>query len=449
VELQPGSPASTLPAVLPGQGIDPLSLEYLGAFALPTGGERPRTFEYGGNAMTFNPDGDPGGAQDGFPGSLFLTGHDRLPYGELPDGSQVAEVDIPAPSLVRDVGQLPQAAFLQDFTNAARGHFTSMEEIVRTGLLYLDVPETGPRLHIVWGQHIEPDPTAPTVGWFSPDLSAPDFTGEWFLAGRSWYDANDYLFEIPSGWAQAYTGGRMIAAGRFKDGGWSGMGPVLIAYRPWLDNGDPHPGGASLETTVLLRYADSTQTEIIERSLAGYQHPDEWNGGAWLTSPSGASAVLFAGTKSNGDKYWYGYINPEGASLPCVDTDVHDFITCRLRDGSPCPAQDFLGCRGHNDYRGWWSTHWDSEFLFYDPADLTRVARGELEPWQPQPYAVLDIDEHLFFNPSGIETGMIGTGDQRRYRLGDVAYDRASGLLYVLELYADGAAPVVHVWRVP
>ena len=44
---------------------------------------------------------------------------------------------------------------------------------------------------------------------------------------------------------------------------------------------------------------------------------------------------------------------------------------------------------------------------------------------------------------------MIGSGDQRRYRLGDVAYDRVNGLLYVLELYADGAAPVVHVWHVP
>jgi hypothetical protein len=43
---------------------------------------------------------------------------------------------------------------------------------------------------------------------------------------------------------------------------------------------------------------------------------------------------------------------------------------------------------------------------------------------------------------------MLGTGDQRRYRIGDVTYDRNNGLLYVLELFADGAKPVVHVWRV-
>ena len=42
----------------------------------------------------------------------------------------------------------------------------------------------------------------------------------------------------------------------------------------------------------------------------------------------------------------------------------------------------------------------------------------------------------------------VGWGDQRRYRIGAAAYDRENALLYVLELYADGAKPVVHVWRV-
>lgn len=442
----PASPAGT--AVLTGSIVDPASLRYLGAFTLPAGGERPRTFDYGGNAMTFNPDGDPAGPDDGFPGSLFITGHDRMPYGDLPDGSQVAEVNIPAPSLDRDPERLPRAGFLQDFRDVARGHFTSMDEIVRIGMLYLTTPATGPLLHIAWGQHFEPDPPAPTNGWISPDLSHRNFAGEWFLAAP-WYSINDYLFEIPIQWAEAHAEGRMIATGRFRDGGWSGMGPVLTAYRPWDENGNPPPNGTTLATTTLLRYADSTETDRIERSLQGYQHPDEWNGGTWLTSLSGASAVMFAGSKSNGDKYWYGYANPAGAEFPCVDTDVTDFTTCRLSDGSPCPPEDFNGCRAHNDYRGWWSARWDAEFIFYDPEDLEQVANGELDSWEPQPYAALDIDEHLLFNPAGVETDMLGAGPQRRYRLGDIAYDRAHGLLYVLELFADGAAPVVHVWHVP
>ena len=49
------------PGVLPAGAILPDDFTYLGAFRLPDDGDRPRTFEYGGSAMTFRPDGDPGG----------------------------------------------------------------------------------------------------------------------------------------------------------------------------------------------------------------------------------------------------------------------------------------------------------------------------------------------------------------------------------------------------
>jgi hypothetical protein len=427
--------------------INPADLEYLGAFRLPENRDRPFTFDYGGNAMTFNPSGDPAGNDDSFPGSLFITGHDRLPYGDLPDGSQVAEIDIPIP-LADSLDSLNRAAFLQDFQDVTAGYFTEMEEIVRTGLLYLDHPETGPLIHIAWGQHIEPDPTVATHGWFSPDLSAPAFHGPWFIADQSWYSVNDYMLEIPAVWADQYARGYPIGTGRFKDGGWSGMGPVLIAYQPWDESGNPYPSGASIPSITLLHYAASTDTSGIERALIEYQHPDEWSGAAWLTTPSGRSAVLFAGAKSNGSKYWYGYLNPAGPEFPCVDEEITDFLTCRLENGSSCPPGDFQECPAHPDYRGWWTTRWDAQFIFYDPADLARVALAEMESWEPQPYAILDIDEYLYNNPSGVETEMIGTGAQRRYRIGDIAYDRLNGFLYVLELYADGAAPVVHVWQI-
>ena len=440
--------ASATPPSPSGERLQPSDLVYLGAFRLPDGPGRPQTFEYGGNAMTFNPTGDRSGPSDGFPGSLFVTGHDRQPYGELPDGSQVAEIDVPAPSLSRNVAELPQAEFVQGFHDVTTGQFTQMEEIVRIGMTYLDRPATGPLLHIAWGQHIEPDPAVATHGWFNLDLSQPEFHGPWFIAGQSWYSVNDYMFEIPAAWAEVNIGGRYLATGRFKDGGWSGMGPVLIAYRPWGENGPPPPTGSALQATALLRYADSTETANIERCLTGYQHPDEWNGGAWLTTGTGQSAVIFAGTKSNGTKYWYGYVNPAGPEYPCVDEEVLDFLTCRMADGSSCPPADFTECSGHGDYRGWWTTRWDSQIIFYDPADLARVAAGEMASWEPQPYAVLGIDESLFLSPAGPDLEGLGTGVQRRYRIGDVAYDRENGLLYLLELFADGAKPVVHVWRI-
>ena len=107
-----------------------------------------------------------------------------------------------------------------------------------------------------------------------------------------------------------------------------------------------------------------------------------------------------------------------------------------------------MECAGHTDYRGWWSTRFDAQFILYAPEDLAQVASGSMESWAPQPYASLDIDDVLFANPSGVEADMLGSGDQRRYRIGEAAFDRASGLLYVLELFADGPQPVVHAWRI-
>jgi hypothetical protein len=209
------------------------------------------------------------------------------------------------------------------------------------------------------------------------------------------------------------------------------MGPALFAYRPWLDDGGrPAPPGAHVEETVLLLYESSQDTSEVERCLDGYQHPDEWEGGAWVTTNADKSAVLFAGTKGTGAKYWYGYINPDGPEHPCVDEElVGEFAVCWLADGTPCPPEDLTECAGHNDYRGWWSARFDAQFILYDPADLARVAAGEIASWEPQPYAFLDIDEYLFLNPAGVEGDMLGTGVQRRFRIGAVAYDRSNAFL--------------------
>ncbi len=432
------------------QLVQPWDLQYLGAFRLPGGDDRPETFAYGGNAMTHKPDGDPSGPDDGFPGSLFVTGHDRLAYGELPDGSQVAEISIPEPVKTDNLAELEQAVFLQSFHNVAAGFFIGLDELPRIGMQYLDTPATGAKIHLAWGQHFQPDPPAPSHAWFDPNLSVPDMQGTWFIGHRSLYSVNGYLFEIPASWADEHAQGRTLGTGRFRDGGWSGMGPALFAYRPWIDDaGTPASAGIHLEETTLLLYESSADTDGIERSLESYQHPDEWEGGAWITTRNGKTAVLFAGTKGTGGKYWYGYVNRAGPEFPCVDgASVGQFTVCRLADGTPCPPQDLLECDDHNDYRGWWSSRFNAQFILYDPADLAQVAAGEMMSWEPQPYATVDIDETLFLNPAGIEPDMLGTGIQRRYRIGPVAYDRNNDLLYVLELFADEAKPVVHVWVV-
>ncbi len=429
------------------------SFEYLGAFRLPGDLERPRTFAYGGNAMTFNPDGDPDGQDDGFPGTLFITGHDRIAYGDVPDGDQIAEVDIPQPVVSASLAELNTAAFVQDFEDVLAGHFTDLEEIPRIGLAYLDTPETGPLLHFGWGQHLQEELT-PSHGWFGPQLAQAEVSGTWSIDEQHPYVTTGYIFEIPAEFAEVYTGGRPLGTGRMRDGGQQGMGPSLFAYRPWLADGSPAPDGAHLEVVPLLLYGNVYDGQGFEHALKGYQHADEWEGGAWLSNAAGEGAVLFAGTKGTGDVFWYGYMHQDGPQYICVDEEVEDIdLMCQYADGTYCPQSELGGCCDAEagscvSGRGWWSSRFDAQMILYDPAELARVASGELEAWQPQPYAVIDIDEHLYLSAPEWDNEWLGWGEQRRNRIGDVAYDRANGLLYVLELYADEAKPVVHVWRV-
>jgi hypothetical protein len=430
--------------------LQPGDLSYLGAFRLPGGDERPQTFAYGGNAMTYNPDGDPSGAGDGFPGSLFILGHDRLPYGELADGGQVAEVAIPAPAVSRSAAGLSEGSMLQGFHEVSGGLFAGLDEIPRVGLQYLSHPGTGPKIHMAWGQHFQEERRA-SHALFSPTLSNPRPQGAWFIGDESLYSVNGYLFEIPKLWADTNLQGRYLATGRYRDGGWSGQGPSLFAYVPWTDSGGTlAPAGSSLPRTVLLRYRNSYASEdVVSGSLRGYQHADEWEGGAWLTTASGKTAVVFAGTKGVGAKYWYGWAHPSGPNQPCVETEfLGQFPLCRLANGSPCPAEDLEGCSGHSDFRGWWSARFEAQIIFYDPAALAGVASGASPAEQPQPYSTMSLDGHLLLSAPEREVPMVGSGAQRRFRIGDLAFDRARGLLYVLELYADEAKPVVHVYRV-
>jgi hypothetical protein len=78
-----------------------------------------------------------------------------------------------------------------------------------------------------------------------------------------------------------------------------------------------------------------------------------------------------------------------------------------------------------------------------DPAALAAVARGELQPWQPQPYATFDFTPYLF------ETDFEHTR-QKRYLLGACAFDRDHSNLYVIErrVKVDDERSVIHVFHI-
>jgi hypothetical protein len=380
--------------------LQPSDLEYLGAFRLPAGQSDVKTWAWGGFALAYYPGGDPNGAADGYPGSLFGTGH-AWEY-------QVSEISIPVPviSASKNLGDLNTASTLQGFQDIFD---VGNLEIPRVGLAYL--PKQGSqssgKLYFCTGQHMEEENTL-THGWFDLNLANPGVKGKWYLDCPYYINnTNDYMLAIPSAWAASYTAGKLLGTGRYRDGGWSGQGPALHAAGPW-NQGNPPANGTSLQYTTLLLYTSTLDSDswddATNHTMNNYHHSDEWSGAAWLTAGN-KSAVIFVGTKGTGD-CWYG-----DSSGPCTD------------------------CAGE---RGWWSTGFEGQFIFYDPDDLAKVAAGTMQPWEPQPYASLDVDQYLYHITSG----------QQWYHLGAACFDSANGYLYVFEPYVDGDKPIIHVWKV-
>ncbi len=386
------------------QLIQPEDLVYKGAFLTPEWVSDTEFWEYGGMAMTYYPLGDPDGPNDGYPGSIIGSGYDALQY--------FSEISIPEPviSTTKNINELNTAKTLQPFSDVTGGLFAPLlAEMPRVGVAYLpkQAGQTSDKLYYCWGAHFQEageSSDMPSYSWSNLDLSNPQTVGVWWIDCSSNYSGNDYMFTIPKKWADANTPGMRLVSGRYRDGGWSGYGPSLYAFGPWL-NGNPPLNGDTLTTIRLLQYTDNYNGEPeTVYQLNNYAHSDEWSGGEWLTAGNN-SAVIFVGTKGIGDT-WYG--NEDG---PC--------LTC--------------------DNRGWWSTEFQGQILFYDPRDFAKVAKGTMQPYEPQPYAVMNIDSVLFYIRS----------NQQWFHVGAASYDSQNHFLYIFESgrFEDDRT-LVHVWEV-
>jgi len=391
------------------------NLQYLGAFRLP---DDPG-WEYSGHGLTYYPDGDPA-ASDNFTGSLFGVGHDQQ--------LGVSEISIPMPVNSRNLADLPTAMTLQPFADLTGGIFNpEAMSIPRVGIEYLPSQgaQTTPKIHFTWGQHIQD--FEPSHGWAELDLSNPQAAGPWVFDGYTNYVTNDYLFEIPPAWADAYLPGYRLATGRAREGLWSGRGIGLFAYAPWEDGNPPAPNATLTQVRPLLLYGrqDPGMPDIVSdesKAMAEYKEADHWWGGAWLTAGE-RSAVIFVGTKALG-KEWYGFAN--GMVWP------HD---CTEQNNCPEPPE------WPYDDRGFWAEGYEAQIVFYDPANLAAVATGQMETWEPQPYAILSIQDVLY-EPE------LNFADYKRDLVGAAAFDRVNSFLYVFERLADEYKSVVHVWQV-
>ena len=400
------------------QRIQAEDLIYQGAFRLPTNTVA-SSWDYSGYGMTFYPSGDPSGGNDGYSGSLFVIGHDHQ--------QMVSEISIPTPmiSINKNATDLNTATTLQSFQDITAGVFGELE-IPRAGLAYLAAQgsQQTDKLHFSWGQHFQGGDAS--HGWSELSLDNPQTKGPWLFGGYANYTTNDYLFDIPSSWSDIHAPGHRLASGRYRDGDWSGHGPALFIYQPWQSDSPSSAGTRISEITPVLLYCIQEPgmieiTNYADMEMTGFSRADEWSGGAWLTAGNKA-AVIFVGTKAIGES-WYGYSN--GVVYPI--------------SGDPNDVFPDLPDWPHDD-RGWWSADISARILFYDTEDLAEVVAGRMKTYEPQPYSYLDIDQVLY-DP--------GFDYQRakRYLLGASAFDRANGVLYIIERLADEDRSLVHVWK--
>ena len=375
-------------------------LTYLGAFRLADESSNGTSWNFGGHGLSYYDLGDSEGENDGFPGSLFGISHTYQNY--------VSEFSIPTPVISenKDLAELNRATTLQPFVDITAGRQTQG----LTGTTLGDIQYIAARgnqdeatLHWVLYEYYMPRQEQTSFGWANLELDNLNSLGMWRLEDFNFSATSKYLFEIPESWSSRYTPNLYLAAGRYRSVNGGSWGPALYATGPATELCGTAPAdGDQLRAEQLLYYPD------IHHTIENHSNADGWTDGAWLTVANKA-AVIFAGSKA----------------LRTIDNGL-------LYYG----AAGTDGC----GYKGYHGEPYIGAILFYDPADLAAVANGELESWQPQPYAVFNVEDVLF--NQGCRDGGI---------LGGVAFDRQRSLLYVIEMGVHegqwGRVPIVHVWQ--
>lgn len=373
-------------------------LVYLGAFRVPNDTSGNTIWTYGGGGLCFNPEGDAENA-DGFPGSLFGIG--RAKEGKL------SEYVIPVPVVSRKLTDLPIARVIQTFQDVTAGlipginpdggyKMGDIQLIKQRGMMTED------KLFWALYEYYMPETDLLTFGWSRITLDNPMSEGLARVGNDTSSATSRYLFEIPEEWANRYTGGRRIAAGRFRGQSGGSLGPTLFAIDP--TQSASLQNGTLFNATTLLRYAEDHPIKDFSRG------GEEWSDGAWLTI-NGRQAVMIAGGKG---------VRTEDNGL--------------LYYGPP--ETDGCGSKGYH------AEPYYAAILFYDPDDLAAVVQGVKDSYEVMPYACFNVEQYMF-------TGFTC----RRKQLGGVGYDRANQLLYIEELEVGNGisvydkSPVVHVWR--
>lgn len=396
-ELYPvDPPPPPPPPPPPGGRLQATDFAYLGAFRLPEG----EAFGWSKGAAAFVEER----------GSLLVICNDQ--------NTQVAEINIP---------EIRNSANIADLARATIR--TAPTTIVPWNGIR-DVEVYGGRLYGHSAAHYEYT-RSPRHFAAAVPLSQAGAKGQWYMGTDPPIPhicTNEYLFEIDPQWAAAHTPDKVLACGRHREGQ-EASGPSIIAFQPVHDA----PAGAVLSAKPLLLYGDVAGPK--ENWIQDHCKADDWRGGAWIGGIR--QAVVIFGEKGRG-ACWYGWHDSDGTRVVAPGGNCAGFPD----DGIPCKVAAEGDPKYTGGNRGYNSDTYENWLMLFDPAELAKVARGEIPAHEPQPYAHVNVTPHLLrARESGYTT-------RKLLQIGGLALDRGGRRLFWSERYGSGGQVLIHVHQV-
>ncbi len=425
VPVQACTPAPAAPPPPPSPYaalLEKSDLVYEGAFRVPAG-TGTNSYEYGGTALTYNP------ARD----SLLLVGHDW--------GQRVGEISVPAPGTSATIGGLPQATVIQPLTDILAGKRTTIDgdtangvkigglllvgaSVVVTAWSYYDAgPKKQTKTHFKTGQTFSA--LGPVTGPFRVGIGFQNIVPK--DTTRIGGFVSGYMSTIPNAWQSALGGTHLTGQG----GGVSilartSSGPSATVFTA------SEVGVPNSPTELVMGYPSdsSNPSGPLNRPSLGV-----WgvNGGMYngtqvfrgMVFPEGARTILFFGRA--GSSFCYG--------LGTEDQSLHMQPVPGFRGVHYCydPIDLTKGTHGYP---------YSSIVWAYDVNDFIAVKQGAKQPWDVVPYATWNFQ--VPFQSRVVNGVQLGVTD-----IVGAAYDAAGNRIFVAAARNDGAAPVIHVFRVP
>jgi hypothetical protein len=385
-------PGRLLPAGASSR-LEETDFTYRGAFRLP------EAFDWGARGMTFSPSGSGGS------GSLLVIGSDLAQ-------AEFGEVAIPPPVVASDPALLPATELLAAMTDFDGNVVASVspDTAVASGIAIVarQGSQTTDKLYgsIDQWYGVE-DETHPTI-WFS-ELDGSNPRGPFHVGPRQDpYHGNksgDYLFDVPTWYAEQFLGGRTLVTGKTRGAFNGSMGPTLLAFRPFATESPSGDLDAVPMLWYRLLYPECAGPNVGDPNACDYPAftmCDKWEGGAFLER-NGRRAIALFGLKGLGPNQ---YGEPPSTS------------TCFQDKGYHCDP-------------------YERQLVLYDVDELGAVAAGARDPWSVDPYAIWRPSQLFVRDAEGKSCGEVG----------GVAVDAAGRRLFAIEKgIGENNSAVVHVW---